>query len=126
MKVTKIDESKLATTDDEYIALLSSNADWIIRSLDDLTLLRDEYGHPLSKLSKDSFDEFSKSLKFNGGGLGHANYKPLMQELSLTEIFEVFKGFGISPVKLLDYQDSYCSAPSTCSSRNFSVCTSTC
>lgn len=126
MKVQPIQNNLLAKTDQEYLDLLASDADWFIRTLEDMNSLRSANVGPFAKMTQESFDEFASSLKFSQGGLGHANYKPLMRDLSLTEIFEVFGYFGLSPIKLLDYTDMECTSPGTCSRNLFKVCTSSC
>jgi hypothetical protein len=126
MNIQKLDQQKLAKTGDEYKQLLSGNADWVARTAADVHSLRAAKAGPFGKLSQGAFDAFAASLQFKGGGLGHASYKPLMAELSLTEIFEVFGYFGLSPIQVLDIQDKKCASPHTCSSSLFDVCTSTC
>jgi hypothetical protein len=126
MKIQILNDNLLANTDEEYINLLASDADWLIRTSDDLDSLRNTNVAPFAKLTQETFDEFVNTIKFSQGGLGHACYKPLMTELSLTEIFSVFSYFGLSPVKVLDYADKKCASAGTCSSSLFDVCTSTC
>jgi hypothetical protein len=126
MKIQKLDTSKLAKTGSEYTQLLATDADWIARSADDVKSLRAANASPLSKLSEQDFSEFVSSLKFSGRGLGHANYKPLMSSLSLTEIYQVFAYFGLSRMYVLDTQDYYCESHGNCKSQLFSICTSTC
>lgn len=126
MNFNNFNRSLLANTKEEYLALLSSDADWFVRSSDDLTALRASNETPLSKISDENFYEFSNSIEFRGGGLGHAIYSSLMRELTLTEIQVVFSYFGIGPIVLLDYQDYYCQSKSNCVSRNFAICTSSC
>lgn len=126
MKVQALNKNLLAKNDNDYLALLASNADWLVRTPSDLTTLRAANIGPIAKLSQTSFDEFTGSLKFSQGGLGHANYKPLMKDLSLTEVFDVFAHFGLSPGVLLDHADKKCASPGTCTSSMFDICTSSC
>jgi hypothetical protein len=74
--------------------LLSSKADWIARTADDVRQLRQD--GPLAKLPEPDFQAFLAGLKFKNGGLAHGYYRPLMSHLALTEIFEVFMRFGMS------------------------------
>ena len=126
MNIQNINSSLLAKTNQEYLDLLASNADWFIRSVEDIYNLKTAQIEPFTKLSEVNFEKFVDSLTFSQGGLGHADYQPLMAELSLTEIFSIFAYFGLSPIQVLDYQDKRCSGPSTCSTQNFSICTSSC
>ncbi|MFJ4443353.1 hypothetical protein ACIPZ8_14830 [Pseudomonas sp. NPDC089422] len=126
MNFKNFNKSLLANTKEEYLALLSSEADWFVRSNDDLTALRASNETSLSKISDENFYEFLNSIEFKGGGLGHAVYSSLMRELTLTEIQMVFSYFGIGPIVLLDYQDRYCQSNGSCVSRNFAICTSSC
>ncbi|SSV52240.1 hypothetical protein [Acinetobacter nosocomialis] len=126
MNIQKINSSLLANTNEEYLALLASDADWFIRSIEDINNLKVAKIEPFTKLSEVNFEKFVKSLTFSQGGLGHANYQPLMEELTLTEIFNIFSYFGLGIIKVLDYADMRCSGPSTCVSQNFSICTSSC
>ena len=96
MKLGPIDKSKLANTDQEYRALVSSGADWIARAADDVKKLREAGDGPLAKLSEPNFQEFLARLQFKNGGFAGGYYKPLMSSLTLTEIFEVFERFGMS------------------------------
>lgn len=106
MKIGPIDKSKLANTDQEYINLLYSDADWIARTADDVRQLRKD--SPFAKLPESDFQEFLNRLEFKNGGLAHGYYKPLMSSLTLTEIFEMFERFGMSPELFVRYRDMAC------------------
>jgi len=108
MKIATIDKAKLAKTDQEYLGLLSGGVDWIARTADHVSKLRESGDSPLAKLSPRDFDEFLASLEFKNGGLAHGSYKPLMSSLTLTEIFEVFERFGMSQECFLRYKDMAC------------------
>ncbi|MFF5516692.1 hypothetical protein [Streptomyces coeruleorubidus] len=95
MKMTEIDRSRLAKNDKEYGDLLASDEDWFARTAEDVKRLRESRRSPLSNLSYEEFKEFLDSLAFRHGGMVSGSYKPLMS-LPLTQIFEVFEGFGIS------------------------------
>ena len=56
MKNGPIDKSKLANTDQEYIDLVASDADWIARTADDVRQLRKD--GPLTKLPESDFQVF--------------------------------------------------------------------
>ncbi len=96
MTNASLDKSKLANDDEEYLALLASDADWIVRSADDLEQRREIDGDPLSKLPEDDFREFVDCIEFKLGGVGGGSYRALMSSLTLSEIFEIFERFGMS------------------------------
>ena len=96
MRITAIEQSKLAKTGQEYLDLLDSNADWIARSADDVRQLREAEHGAFGKLSQDDFNAFVESLEFARGGVVTGYYKPLMSSLTLTDIFEMFELFGMS------------------------------
>jgi hypothetical protein len=124
MRVDAGEEVKLARTGQEYLDLLLSDADWIVRSPDDLSQLRDMAGSPLAKLPEDDFRAFVDGLEFKAGGVGGGYYKPLMATLALTEIFEVFERFGMDRSYALETHDSKCIGGTTCEFSFFSFCPS--
>jgi hypothetical protein len=106
MKIAPIDQTKLAKTGDEYLALLASNADWIVRTADDVRLLRWTGKGALAKVPSDDFHAFLGSLEFKRGGVAHGSYRPLMASLTITEIFEVLSYFGMGrgyAIRILEY-----------------------
>ena len=120
-----LDKSKLAKNDEEYLALLSSDADWIIRSADDLQQRRGIDGDPLAKLSEEDFREFVDCLEFKAGGVGGGSYKALMSSLTLSEIFEIFERFGMSPEYAMANHEYEC-AGGALSFSFWSFCSATC
>jgi hypothetical protein len=126
MKIQGLVREQLASTDQKYLDLLASDADWIIRNTEDLSSLRTAGVEPFSKLSNAAFQQFVDSIKFSQGGLGHADYSSLMKELAITEIFEAFAYFGLGAVQLLDHADKECESVGTCSPALSKVCTSSC
>ncbi|HEU0042181.1 MAG TPA: hypothetical protein VFQ15_07515 [Jiangellaceae bacterium] len=127
MKLEAVDKTRLARTGQEYLDLLLSDADWIVRSPADMLQLRNMGDGPLAKLSHDDFRAFVDGLEFKAGGVGGGYYKPLMSGLALTEIFEVFERFGMSREYALETHDSKCIGGTTCEFSFFSFCpTSVC
>jgi hypothetical protein len=127
VRIEAIDRAKLAKTDQEYLELILSDADWIVRTPDDLRALRDTGQDPLSKLPDNDFREFVDGLTFKAGGVGGGSYKPLMYSLALTEIYEVFERFGMSRQYALETHDSECIGGVRCEFSFFSFCpTSVC
>ena len=58
MNVAPLDRSKLAKTGEQYLDLLLSDADWIVRTPDDLRQLRGSGDGPLAKLPEGDFEAF--------------------------------------------------------------------
>jgi len=125
MTNTSLDKSKLAKNDEEYLALLSSDADWIVRSADDLWQRRGIDGDPLAKLPEADFREFVESLEFKLGGVGGGSYKALMPSLTITEIFEIFERFGMSREYALENHEYEC-VNGALKFSFWSFCSSTC
>jgi hypothetical protein len=123
MQIAATDRSKLAKTADEYLRSVLSDADWIVRSPDDMRQLRAAGEGPLAKLPEDDFRAFVDGLEWKAGGVGGGSYKPLMGSLALTEIYEVFERFGMSRGYALETHDAKC-VGSTCGTTIFSFCPS--
>ncbi|MFE9481309.1 hypothetical protein ACFYNM_22220 [Streptomyces spororaveus] len=126
MELVPVDKSRLAKTGQEFLDLVASDADWIVRSKDDLVLLREkEDDGPLAKLPEPDFVAFANSLKFAGGGVVTGYYKALMPSLTLTEIHQVFERFGMSPEYFIDVLEAKCEGGDW-SFDFWSFCASTC
>ncbi|MDX1072476.1 hypothetical protein GOL32_28890 [Sinorhizobium medicae] len=125
MKISSIPKDNLATDGSSYLALLSSNADWIARNQEDVEKLRKHQGSALNKLDNESYLAFRNSIEFKHNGLAHASYAPL-RSLTISEIAEVFSYFGLSGPYFLDRSDYYCASAGTCSPYREYVCTSAC
>lgn len=134
MKIERIDNSRLATTGEELRALAASDADWIVRSADDVWQLREAGNNAFAKLPRTDFIAFAESLQFHNGGVVGGCYKPLMSTLMLSEIFEVFAHFGISAGLLAcqtdreeSCQECYCdTSEMRCKFEFWSFCSSLC
>jgi len=121
----QIGRTALAANGEEYLALLASDADGFARTADDVREMRGSGTGPLSKLSEEDFEAFLGSLEFKGGGLAHGYYKPLMSSMTLTDIFEVFEGFGMSQGYFLEIHEAKCSG-GVCEFDFWSFCASNC
>lgn len=119
MNITKIDKTRLAKDIPEYHQLLASEADWVARTADDVRQLRNT--PPFSKLSDKNFEAFVDGLVFGRGGIVGATYKPLMNELTISEIYDAFAHFGIS-VDLATRTLEYKAVGSGCTFDFWSIC----
>jgi hypothetical protein len=124
MTLAPTDQPKLAKSGQEYRDLLDSDADWIIRSADDLTQLRESGEDPLAKVPEEDFRAFVDGLKFNRGGVAGGYYKPLMSSLTVTELFKVMERFGMGRGYALETLEARCGPP--CEFDFWHFCSSSC
>ena len=82
MRVNEVDRSKLAITVEQFRELIASDADWIVRSVDDLWQFRSAGGNAHARASDRDFEEFADSLEFRNGGVSTGYYRPLMASLT--------------------------------------------
>ena len=120
-----IDKSKLAKNDQEHLDLLSSDADWIIRTPDDLRQLRATNEGPLAKLPEEEFQAFVDGLEFKADGVGGGSYRELMSSLTMSEIFEIFERFGMDREYAL-YNHEYTCVNGSLEFSFWRFCSSTC
>jgi hypothetical protein len=128
MNLDAFDETKLARTGEEYEALARSDADWIVRSAEDLRELRGRDGDPLAKLSDADFEAFVAGVGFNGA-VAHGSYKPLMSACTISDILETFEHFGMHRDYALTTLEAKCVASGSEFSWEFdfwSFCSSLC
>jgi hypothetical protein len=106
--IEAIDRSKLANTEEEYRVLITSDANWVARTPEDIRKLRSSQSSPLSKLPEPDFQTFFASLTYGNGGISGGSYRPLMETLTIKDIFEVFASFGMGMQFALDNQEAKC------------------
>lgn len=123
MNVQPIDKSRLAKNGYDYLQLVKGDADWIVRTAQDLRDLRSLQDGPLAKLPDIDFEAFVSGLEFKLGGVGGGTYKPLMAHLSLSEIYQVFARFGMSEEYARETHDAKC-VSNQCETTIFSFCPS--
>jgi hypothetical protein len=131
MRIVKSDHSKLARTDQQLRDLAASDADWFVRSVEDVNQLRETDDHPLAKLPAEDFRAFVDGLVFRKGGVAGGTYKPLMNTLNLPGIVEVFASLGMHMELFSDEansscQECACSPQGTCDFDFWSFCSSLC
>lgn len=108
MKTNAIDADALAETGAEFRALIASDADWIVRSQEDLHEFRDAGNNAHARVSDRDFHAFADSLEFKDGGVVTGSYRPLMASLTISEIFEVLESFGMSRRLSLETLENKC------------------
>lgn len=117
---------KLAKTGEEYLELLRSKETGFVRSKDDWVNLVKSSKNPLAKCNPKSVDDFTNKLIFKNGGLAHANYEMLMDQITLSDFVKLWEHFGISREYLADTDHYKCSSPGNCEYYYPNVCTSNC
>lgn len=126
MNVVGFDSKKLPETKDSFRELMKSKEDWFVRSSNDFDQLAVSPSSPLAALDTQTISAFKESLRFEKGGLAHADYSMLIDQLGEEGVTTVFTYFGIGPKLFTDYKDQECEKRATCSAKLFKVCTSNC
>lgn len=124
---SQANKAKLARNGAEFRELVASDADWIIRSADDLRKRRESPENPndpLVKLPEPDFVAFVDSLIFNDGGVVSGSYRHLMHTLSLSEILEVMEGFGMSRSYFMEETLEQCCKGADCVWEMWKFCSS--
>jgi hypothetical protein len=125
MRANAIDKSKLAKTGQEFRDLAASDADWIVRSAEDLMQFRAAGDNAHSRVAERDYQAFVDGLEFRNGGVVTGSYRPLMASLTISEIFDVFESFGMDRGLALETQEAKC-VGSTCEFSFWSFCSSLC
>jgi len=120
--------NKPAQTEEEWRALLDGDDPSIVRSLEDWEqLLNDSTRNPLKGVPPEAVEHFTKSLKFNRGGLAHADYSELGKFLNFFQFRSLWRDqFGMGDKLWIDHNDFKCESPGTCSVAISKICTSNC
>jgi hypothetical protein len=120
-----LDRTELARNNQQWEALIESQKTFV-RSLDDWNRLIATANHPLSECPPEIIDQFTKSLKFTGGGLGHAEYSCLADKLTYAQFGNLWATFGLSMTLFENIKDYYCAGTGDCEEHVGSICTSNC
>lgn len=126
MIIDKIDIKLLPKTDAAFDALMASDAKWFVRDEEDFNALLESPLNPLRRLDSDTIEAFRKSLVFKKGGLAHAEYGMLINELTYPEFASLWGYFGMSMCLFEDHKDQRCASAGTCTYSLNSTCTSNC
>ena len=125
MRTNAIDKSQLAKTGQEFRDLVASDADWIVRSADDLMQFRTAGDNAHSRVPERDYKIFVDGLEFKNGGVVTGSYRPLMASLTISEIFDVFESFGMERGLALETQEAEC-VGGQCEFSFWSFCSSLC
>lgn len=120
--------NKPARNESEWRALLDSDDPTIIRSLNDWNqLINDSSRNPLKAVPSEAVKHFTESLKFNKGGLAHADYSEIGKHLTYFQFKNIWQNeFGLGDQLFTDYNDKECDGVHTCRPSLNSICTSNC
>jgi hypothetical protein len=118
---------KIAETEREWWAMLKSKDTTFIRSIDDwYKAIADKKNNPLSGCDTKAIEHFTKNLKFENGGLGHADYTEVGKQLSYFQFRNLWARFGLSMGLFEDHEGYECAGKGTCHKTADSICTSNC
>ena len=117
---------KPAQTEREWWALLKSDNKHFIRSMEDWHAALKSNDNPLAGCDSRTVEEFTKSLRFNNGGLAHANYGGAAEMMSYTQFRNLWGRFGLGMGLFEDHNDMECVSKGSCGPATHFVCTSNC
>ena len=119
----------VASTETGWQALLNNKEVKVVRCIEDWrsTLATDNKNHhPLPGCEESIINEFTNTLRFENGGLAHANYRMLRHTVTVAEFDRLWAFFGISPFLMKDYNNKECAKRATCSTSYADICTGNC
>jgi hypothetical protein len=116
-----------AQTQREWWAILKSNDKTFIRTMEDWNkAIANPKSNPLKGCDPKAITHFTKNLKFINGGLGHANYSEIVEQLSYMQFQNLWNKFGLSMGLFEDQKDSACTGIHKCSASAGDICTGNC
>ena len=122
----KSDPRKPAETEREWWAILKSDNRHFIRSMEDWEQALNGPDNPLDGCDREAIEEFTKSLTFKHGGLGHADYGAVARQLSYLQFRALWGRFGLGMGLFEDHSDYRCESSGTCTWSHLKICTSAC
>lgn len=116
-----------ARTEREWWAMLKSNDKTFIRSMEDWKkAIADPKTNPLKGCDPKDIEHFTKNLKFEHGGLGHADYSRVEKKLSYFQFKNLWAAFGLGMELFADHDGYRCESRGTCAYALAKICTSNC
>ncbi len=118
---------KPARTEKEWWAILKSKDKTFIRSMADWKkAIADPKKNPLKGCDEKTIVNFTKSLKFEKGGLGHAEYGEIATRLSFAQFKALWERFGLGLELFADHEGYSCNGNGDCIKNTNHICTSNC
>ncbi len=118
---------KPAQTEREWWALLKSKDKSFIRSMKDWkAALADPRRNPLKGCDSKTIAHFTQNLKFNNGGLAHADYSGVAGQVSYRQFTGLWGRFGLGMGLFNDHDGYRCESKGTCTAAYSKICTSNC
>jgi hypothetical protein len=118
---------KPAKTEREWWAMLKSKDTTFVRSMTDWEkIIADPRSNPLKGCTPEAVEHFTKSLVFENGGLGHADYGEVGKQLNYFQFSALWQTFGLSTGLFEDHAGYECAGRGTCHATLNSICTSNC
>jgi hypothetical protein len=122
MPITK----NLAKNDREWKTLLRSKDKNVVRTASEWKKLIASRGSPLAGVDQKLVTKFTKSLKFKNGGLAHADYSMLVNEVSFSKFRKIWEHFGMDLTLFADHDGYRCVGNGSCQALSNYICTSNC
>lgn len=117
-------------TDEEWLALVRSDREDIIRNDDDWARFIAEPGRRESLFpgcDDETVHAFSRGLVFHDGVIASADYSMLADKLTYRQVYRIWGEAFMLPEQLVPDHDGYaCTSPHTCTSATMSICMSGC
>ena len=117
---------KPAETEREWWQILKNKDRNFIRSMDDWRAALKGKDNPLAGCDTKTVEQFTKNLRFNNGGLAHAHYGAVAEQLSYRQFSNLWVRFGLGMGLFTDYKDKECEKRATCGPKMNDICTSNC
>ncbi len=119
--------AKPAETEREWWALLKNHDHTFVRSMKEWeAALADPQRNPLKGCDPKTIEYFTKNLRFEHGGLAHADYSTLDEKLTYRQFAELWRLFGLGMGLFSDHEGYACTGRATCSQAPNTICTSNC
>lgn len=122
-----VQKLKPARTEKEWWAILKSKDKTFIRSMADWKkAINDPKTNPLKGCDPETIKRFTKSLKFEKGGLGHAEYGEIEKKISFSQFRKLWERFGLGLELFADHEGYSCVGRGDCMQNQTHICTSNC
>ena len=102
-----------------FISAFRSMKDW-------RAALANPKTNPLRGCDSRAIQHFTRSLKFNNGGLAHADYSEVAKQLTYPQFKALWARFGLGMRIFADHEGYRCESRGTCIGSLGSICTSNC